>query len=364
MLKIDPSYVAAIQAAREPGDLYWLVQKAIELEHATIPPYLAAYYSLKLGSNGMVGDIIRSVVLQEMLHMSIASNLMIAIGGSAEINRRHFVPRYPGPLPMGIGNGLIVPIEKCSVELVEKVFMVIEEPENPIHIPVRLQATAEGTGPEFHTIGEFYAALDQKLQELGQPAFLGDFGLEMVDNTWFPPNELFPITGPESASAAIQLIVEQGEGTQTSPLDPEDEPAHYYRFQQIVKGKRLERDPATGGFVFGGAPVAIDERNVWNMQANGDPDTLPENSRARRASVQFAYGYTSLLNALHRTFNGEPATIEEAMGLMVQLRLAAQDVLSTPLPDDPEVSTGLCFRWQRTTAEQPAVVVPSATAPA
>lgn len=351
MLKIEPRYIAAIQAAQAPGDLYWLVQNAIELEHATIPPYLAAYYSLKLNTNDMVGGIIRSVVMQEMLHMSIAANLMIAIGGSPQINRPHFVPKYPGPLPMNIGNGLIVPIEKCTVELVKKVFMVIEEPEDPIHIPVRLQATAAGTEPEFHTIGEFYAALDAKLQEMGQEAFRGNFDQEMVDNTWFPPDQLFRITGPKSASAAIELIVEQGEGTPTSPLDPEDEPAHYYRFQQIVVGKRLERDPETGGFVFGGAPVRIDERNVWNMQANGDPDTLPENSRARRASIQFAYGYTGLLNALHRTFNGEPEAIRGAMGLMFQLRLAAQDVLSIPLPDQPDVATGLCFRWQPTTAE-------------
>lgn len=351
MLTIDPRYVAAVQAAQEPGDLHDLVQKAIELEHSTIPPYLAAYFSLKLGTNEMVADIIRSVALQEMLHMTIASNLLIALGGSPQINRPGFVPKYPGPLPMDIGNGLIVPIEKCSVELVKNVFMVIEEPEDPIHIPVRLLATAEGTGPEFHTIGEFYAALDKKIQEMGQDAFRGDFGREMVDNTWFPPDQLFRITDPESASAAIDLIVEQGEGTPTSPLDPEEEPAHYYRFEQIVVGKRLVRDPVTGGFVFGGAPVLIDERNVWNMQPNGDPDTLPKDSRARRSSVQFAYGYTSLLNALHRTFNGQPEAMRDAMGLMYQLRLAAQEVLSNPLPDNPDMATGLCFRWQPTTAE-------------
>ncbi len=351
MLRIEPRYIQAIQKAQEPADLHWLVQNAIELEHATIPPYLAAYFSLKLNTNDMVAGIIRSVAMQEMLHMSIASNLMIAIGGSPQINNSDFVPKYPGPLPMNIGNGLIVPIEKCSVELVENVFMVIEEPEDPIHIPVRLLATAGGTAPEFHTIGEFYAALDAKLQEMGSSAFIGDFDREMVDNTWFPPDQLFRITDPKSASAAIQLIVEQGEGTPTSPLDPEEEPAHYYRFQQIVVGKRLERDLATGGFVFGGAPVRIDGRNVWNMQANGDPDTLPENSRARRTSIQFAYGYTGLLNALHRTFNGQPQAIGEAMGLMYQLRLAAQDVLSTPLPGEPDVATGLCFRWQPTTAE-------------
>jgi rubrerythrin len=341
VLKIDRKLVRQVEAAREPEDLYELVQQAIELEHATIPAYLAAYFTLKLGTNQPVAQIIRSVVVQEMLHMSIASNLLIALGGHPEINKPAFIPTYPGPLPMNIGD-LIVPIEKCSVALVRDTFMAIEEPETPIHI----EALAAS---QYGTIGQFYDALDAKLKEMGPKAFAkGRFQEEMLDNTWFPADQLFRIYDNASASAGIHLIVRQGEGAKTTPLDPEDEPAHYYRFEQIVKGSQLIKDAdAPSGFAFGGAPITLDSANVWNMKPNPpSPATLPSGSRARRAAVMFANGYTNLLNALHQTFNGQPAKISEVMGLMYQLRLSAQTVLATPLPDQPDVSTGLSFIYQ------------------
>ena len=247
---------------------------------------------------------------------------------------------------MNIGT-LIVPIEKCSVELVKNTFMVIEEPEKPIHIEA-----LRGV-PDFHTIGEFYAALDAKITELGPKAFkTGRVKEEMVDNTWFPADQLFPIVDAATASAAIQVIVRQGEGTTQSPLDAQHEPAHYYRFQQIVKERRLITDHRTAsGFIYGGAPIVLDTDNVWNMQRNPPaPGALPAGSPARRNAVAFAYGYTALLGALHATFNGAPETIGRSMGLMYQLRLAAHAVLQTPLPGQPDVSTGLSFTYQTTSA--------------
>lgn len=346
MLKIDPKLIEQIEAASEPEDLHDLVQKAIELEHATIPTYLAAYFTLKPGTNQPVAEILRSVIVQEMLHMAIASNLLIALGGYPVIDRPGFIPKYPGPLPMQIGGGFDVPIERCSVRLVETIFMRIEEPEAPIPIQ-GLRA-----GPvEYRTIGEFYHALDMRLKWMGHRAFRkGRFNEEMVDNTWFPADQLFRIVDQKTASEAIQLIVRQGEGTRHSPLDPEEEPAHYYRFEQIVKGRRLIRDSkAPSGFVFGGAPIVLDETNIWNMVPNPlPPSALPAGSAAQRASMIFAFGYTALLRALHETFNGQPDAIKRAMGLMYQLRLTAQTVLQTPDPGRPGASTGLSFVYQPT----------------
>jgi rubrerythrin len=345
MLKIEPALLARVRAATAPDDLHELVQNAIELEHATIPTYLAAYFSLKPGTNQPVAEILRSVVVEEMLHMAIACNLLIALGGYPVINKPRFIPTYPGPLPMSIGNDLIVPIEKCSVDLVKKTFMAIEEPEDPIHIGA-LRAAAPVT---FGTIGEFYDALEEKLLQLGPKAFkTGRFDEEMVDNSWFPADQLFRITDDKSAAAAIRMIVRQGEGTRQSPLDPQQQPAHYYRFKQIVKRKRLIRDPSEpSGFKFAGAPVILEMANVWNMQPNPpDPKTLPAGSAAQPAATIFAFGYTALLNSLHDTFNGAPNTMSRAMGLMYQLRLTAQTVLQTPLPGSPNLSTGLSFIYQ------------------
>src|SRR5665213_2756788 len=54
---------------RTIGELRSAFQTAIELEHSTIPPYLVALYSIKDGTNQVATQIIRSVVIEEMLHM-------------------------------------------------------------------------------------------------------------------------------------------------------------------------------------------------------------------------------------------------------------------------------------------------------
>jgi Ferritin-like len=249
---------------------------------------------------------------------------------------------------MNIADGLIVPRGKCSIELVKTIFMKIEEPEKPLVLKgAMLQA------PEYNTIGEFYDAIKDKLTELvekGVPVFTGDFEREMVNNSWFPADQLFRIDGLDSAKAAIDVIILQGEGTSISPVDPQNAAAHYYRFEQIVRGKQLVADAAApNGYSFTGAPVTLDERNVLNMQPNPDPDTLPEGSRARRLATEFAGSYTRLLNALHQTFNGQPGRFDAATGLMYEMRLLAQEVLAVPVPgSDPalDLRTGLSFRYQ------------------
>src|ERR1700679_2159733 len=75
------------------------LQNAIELEHSAIPPYLYALYSLKPGTNGELAEIIRSVVLEEMLHMSLACNVLNAVGGQPLIDSPKFIPDYPTHLP-------------------------------------------------------------------------------------------------------------------------------------------------------------------------------------------------------------------------------------------------------------------------
>jgi len=54
--------------------------------------------------------------------------------GTPEINKKGFVPIYPGPLPMSIDNDLIVGIEAFSMPLVKDIFMAIEQPEDEVHV--------------------------------------------------------------------------------------------------------------------------------------------------------------------------------------------------------------------------------------
>lgn len=326
MLYIEPQLVEQVRAAAEPEDLYALVEEAVRLEHATIPPYLCAYFTLKPGANDVVAEIIRSVVIEEMLHMTIAANLLIAIGGAPAIDRPGFVPTYPGKLPMNVGNSVTVSLRKCSIPQVRDVFMQIEAPETPLEF--ELLSLAEPPA----TIAQFYAALLEKLEEMGPSAFKGDFSLEIVDKAGFG-DLMFPITDLDSAKKAISIIVVQGEGTTTSPDDAEGQLAHYYRFRQIVEGRALVKDPAApGGWSYSGPPLAIDPAGVRDMADDPRTSDYPPGSKARALVDTFNRSYSTLLRALHRTFNGEPDHLPAAVGLMYDVRLAALDVLAQPSP--------------------------------
>src|SRR5215469_8060220 len=69
---------------------------AIKLEHATIPPYLTALWSLRQGTNTAIQGRIRNIVVQEMKHMASAANILNALDGAPEIDQTDFIPTYPG----------------------------------------------------------------------------------------------------------------------------------------------------------------------------------------------------------------------------------------------------------------------------
>jgi hypothetical protein len=326
MLKIDPAIVQAVVAAKQPSDLYPHLQCAIELEHATIPLYLTAFLSIKSGFMADIRGILKSVFVEEMLHMSIACNVLNAINGQPVINQPKFIPAYPGPLPMNIGDLQVhlAPLSEAQVEL----FMKIEEPEDPLVFPVKTALFAAAP-PTFATIGLFYQALIEKIEELGDGIFKGDPRRQVVNTPWFPATELFPIRNVNDAVRGLRLIVEQGEGTKKSPLSS-GELAHYYRFTEISKGKRLVKDPSVPqGFSYSGAPITFDAAGVWNMLPDPKASSFREGSRARRLVDQFNYTYTSLLNSLHDTFNGQPQSLDAAMGLMFELNIVGGQVVET-----------------------------------
>ncbi len=57
------------------------LQTAIEIEWSTIPPYLCALWSLGDEHNRPAATCIRDVVMEEMLHLTLAANVLNALGG-------------------------------------------------------------------------------------------------------------------------------------------------------------------------------------------------------------------------------------------------------------------------------------------
>jgi hypothetical protein len=330
MLLIDPKYIAAARDASNADDLHGLLQSAIQLEHATIPPYLTAAYSLQFGINTGIRSAIAHIAEEEMLHMAIVANVLNAIGGRVEFDKPEFVPNYPEPLPMNIGSGMVVGLRKFSKSLVHDVFMAIEEPEHPMHFP---SVAAVLAAPTFATIGAFYRAVIEKIQELGNDIFTGDPARQVIVDAGFPSEQLFAITDVTTAVRALEQVIKEGEGTAALPFDDEGEPAHYYRFEEIYRGRRLVKDPnAANGFSFTGAEIQFDPAEVWDLPDDPQAADYPSGSEERGKIDAFNRAYSDLLRVLQRTFDGAPGQIGDALFSMGLLRRVAREVVETTDP--------------------------------
>jgi hypothetical protein len=338
MIRLDRRVVEAVRAASRREELYPWLQKAIELEHSTIPPYLTAMFSLKPGTNAEIASLILSVVQEEMLHMSIVGNILIAIGGNPGINTKGFIPIYPGPLPMAIGGSdFKVGIEAFSKPLVHDIFMEIEKPEHPIPVSTLSMQTV----PDFATIGEFYAALSKKLSDFGKSIFTVPASQQVL--SWFDPARLFPITDVETADKGIRIIVDEGEGTSTDPFQSPGDPAHYYKFGEIFFGHKLIKTAT--GFAYGGAPIPFDAAGVYPMKPNPKIADFALGTQARTRVQEFSLAYSSLLNALHIAFNGHPEKIDSAIGLMYELKMIAVSLMQTSAGDGSDATAGPSFEY-------------------
>src|SRR6478735_2879373 len=58
------------------------LQIAIGVEFGTLPPYLYTMFSIPPEENVASAQLIKSVLMQEMVHMCLACNILNAIGGN------------------------------------------------------------------------------------------------------------------------------------------------------------------------------------------------------------------------------------------------------------------------------------------
>jgi rubrerythrin len=340
MIRLQRSLIEGLQdAAPDIQSLYTALQSAIELEHSTIPLYLYALYSVDADLNPEIAAILSSVVVEEMLHMTLAANVLNAIGGSPVIDLPGFIPTYPGPLPGGVQSDLTVQLAPFSMRQLQ-VFLKIEEPENPLNFKA-LAATEE------LTIGQFYTAISDAIGAAGEGIFVSparnQVGPDLME-------ESVAVTNVATAQQAIQTIIEQGEGTSTLPLEVVGKGyAHYYRYMQIQKGHLLVATPGGGPnpddqYAYTGAPVPFNLAGVYAVSANPGP-YAPGTAEAF-ANDTFNYTYTNLLGALHAMFNGDvsQAQFNRTIGLMMSLKGQAKAMMSG-IPNPANVF-GPTFEYQ------------------
>lgn len=124
--------VAHLLAVPESGrGVDWLreaLQVAVALELATIPPYLCGWWSVG-DRTSHVARLIRRIIGDEMYHMGVVCNLLVAVGGRPRITDAALA--YPGPLPGGVREEVNVYLSGLNRPFVRDVMMAIEAPEVP-----------------------------------------------------------------------------------------------------------------------------------------------------------------------------------------------------------------------------------------
>jgi len=321
-----------------PKKLKEQLQTAIKIELATIPPYLCALWSIKEGTNRVATGIIRSVVMEEMLHLCLAANILNAIGGEPVINAGTTID-YPDHLPQNAGKfkvGLI----KFSPEAT-KTFLEIEKPAKDDKPPVETPS-----GIKFQSIGQFYTAVKWALEEQGDKIFKAKSNQLTAEHYYGSGGKLIAVHNLTTAKQAIDEIIGQGEGIDRTIDDgilgnfkDQIELAHYFRFNEIYVGRRYKHGDTTQSLP-SGEPIDVDWGAVYNMMPNPKLAQYNDNHELKAKALEFNKTYAQLLKNINDACNGHPECLKAAIPQMYDLKYQAIGLMKTPLGQ-----TGLTI-WQ------------------
>jgi hypothetical protein len=215
--------------------LIYTLGKAAALEQLVMCQYLYAAFSMKDREDEGLSEVERDAVRrwrrelihiaeQEMLHLALVQNLLTAVGAGSAFERPNF-PLPPHAYPAGIRMELL-PFGETAL----RHFIFLERPEGLDMADQDALAAVEKAAPlplaeedeigprlqDFDTIGELYRAIevgfDRLAERLGEARlFLGPVSAQAGPSHFRFP-ELVAVTDLASAHAAIDTIVEQGEG--------------------------------------------------------------------------------------------------------------------------------------------------------
>ncbi|MEV8565524.1 ferritin-like protein [Streptomyces sp. NPDC051322] len=317
---IDYGCVARLLSIPERRrDLDWLrqsLQHAVELELATIPPYLCGWWSI-IDRKSEAARLIRRIVGDEMYHLGVVCNLLVAVGGRPRI--KEALASYPGPLPGGVRPEVTVYLSGLTKSYVHDVMMAIEAPEDPL-----TQARDSSS-----TVGDFYTALLTAFRTLAPELSTRGQLSERIGS-----DVLKPIDSLSAVEQAIDIIKEQGEGTVSSPAEQfdDDQPAHYYAFGEIYHGRRLRKVGRTWEFT--GEPLPFPEvRPMGRVPIGGWPSPP---ARVRKLLDHFDATFMAVLSNLETAWaGGDPRALRVAVHAMHGMEDPALELMEIENPDAP-----------------------------
>ncbi len=311
-------------------DLVWIkqaLQTAIELECSTLPLYLSAMFSLQV-QNYNAYNRLRSVVMEEMVHMAIAANLLAAIGGTPQIKGINV--RFPTQgLPGGAEPDLRVGLARFSKEQLKN-FMRIEAPEFLLRKMNRHET--------YPTISVFYKGIRQAIVDSADAVRAavkaGGSSNQVYDDIGLVQTAYVEGADPVTAMlAGIDEILEQGEGASTKSLvtlkDFELEESHYARFAEMHYGATynepkppVELTPQTEHLFFQGQPVGWPVViNTLAVPADGYAKIIaldPNVAAVTKDLTAIDSAYSAVLTALDAAWNGPAAASWKTVGLSVR----------------------------------------------
>ena len=337
-------------APRSPRDLHWIrgaLQSAVAIEHATMPLYAAAMYSLEV-QNYPAYNTLRSVLMEEMLHMAAACNALAAVGGAPRIKQLDPTAIRSG-LPGTVAPGLTARFARLSRKQLQT-FMRIEAPLELLPVEQRQH--------RYPTIGSLYTEIRRAIEANARTVTAairgrhvanqvgGNLGYAVID-----PNASDPI---EQILASLDLIIDQGEGFGTTTLSSgprsQNELSHYARFAELRFGRTYTgpEEPIANSITAEGQrryfrgdriswPTVI---NTLAVPADGYAVTLrvdPNRVEVLRDLRAFDAAYTRMLAALDDAWNGPGEQSWPSLGRAVfemnELRvISCFTILRHPIP--------------------------------
>jgi CDGSH-type Zn-finger protein/uncharacterized Fe-S cluster protein YjdI len=247
--------------AAHRDQLIALLSEAAEIEHCLMCTYLYAAFSLKQSESEDLspdelsavrrwrGEII-SIATDEMLHLALVNNLLIAVGTPPHYRRFNF-PIGTGLFPADVAVAL-APLEMATLDH----FIYLERPstvaehdgatyEKAQYTRTGLPGRLMDANADYATVGELYqtilASFEKLCGELGEAGLLiGSTSAQLCDKDVHLPG-LCLVSSLADARQAVELIIHQGEGSQASG---EHAQSHYARFcairtewQQLVSAR-------------------------------------------------------------------------------------------------------------------------------
>lgn len=345
---------------QQKAELFRLLQTAMELELSTIPPYFTALTSIHPRANREAAGLIRSVMMEEMLHMTLVGNLVSSLGGKVRLGREN-VPSYPLRMTFeGIqfkDRAFEVNLEAFSPAAINTFLQI----ELPTELATRSKAMVEFSEIDVPgiTIGAFYediiARLERMCREFPESeVFCGNPALQVNPQFyWGSGGAPVIITSLATAKEALEEVIEQGEGGGASIYDPDEhyadtqyDLAHYFRFNEIAQGRKYQPGD-TPDQPPSGEPLEVDYKAVYPIKRNPRSADYAPGSRLAALNDQFNRTYTVMLGEIAEAFNGVPHSLYDAIiNGMHALTPIAGEMMQMPIDGDPEGAHGApSFEW-------------------